>query len=188
MAGALLMLLIVGWSVGAEPVARVDPFESAMIAAIHQFAEQGDVEHLKAVLDKYPQLVNARRTVTAAHKPLRTDGFTALHYAADQGRDAAVAVLLEKKANVNSDDGSGWTPLHLAARRGELSIVKALVEAGADTRLKTDASAGGLRVLPGAPAGSEAVQIPAVPARTALDLAREAKHESVVKYLESPKK
>jgi hypothetical protein len=61
------------------------------------------------------------------------NGITALHFAAGEGNDAIVALLLAAKADVNAKAKSnGATPLHGAAEGGRESVVRALLRAGAD--------------------------------------------------------
>ena len=103
--------------------------------------------------------------------------------AACRGHEKIVAWLIEKKAKVNADGGGGWTPLHLAAERGHLGVVKLLVKHGAKTTAKTEPVAEYVGILPSSPPGATPVKLPAVPARTPLDVAREAKQEKVVEYL-----
>eukprot|EP00941_MAST-03F_sp_MAST-3F-sp1_P006482 g6482.t1 len=78
------------------------------------------------------------------------DSWTSLHWAAEQGFDRGVSVLLKNGANVDertlpleavenenetkpesSSDG-GWTPVFLAAGRGQMSTVNLLIENGAN--------------------------------------------------------
>jgi ribosomal protein L40E len=48
-----------------------------------------------------------------------------------------VKELLEKGADPNAWDSSGWTPLHTAATRGYVNIAKLLIEYGADVNART---------------------------------------------------
>ncbi len=61
-----------------------------------------------------------------------TQGMTALHWAAAQGHNNIVKLLLDFGANVNLQNAEGNTPLHLAARNGNLSVVKLLLARGAN--------------------------------------------------------
>jgi ankyrin repeat protein len=121
-------------------------------------AKGGDVQKIKALLEKNPELV---RTTDSGM------GATALHWASIYGRKEAIRVFLEHNADVNAterhagttmhwashfndpevidwllDRGAridhanqmGRTPLHVAARRGCLDVARKLIERGADIR------------------------------------------------------
>lgn len=51
--------------------------------------------------------------------------------ASENGRVAAVRLLLASGADAGAADADGWTPLAFAARGGHLSIAKELLDAGA---------------------------------------------------------
>lgn len=97
------------------------------------------------------------------------DGASALHYPSRLGYSITVKTLLDLGMDPNLKatlkySGLYWndsTPLHIASRRGHLKIVKHLLLGGADINLK---DGDGL---------------------TALDLARNANKESIVRFLES---
>jgi ankyrin repeat protein len=63
-------------------------------------------------------------------------GWTPLHYAATNGHDDVVKVLLDHSAYIDSGSPNGTTPLMMAARGGHLSTVKLLLDEGADLRVK----------------------------------------------------
>lgn len=94
------------------------------------------------------------------------DGSTTLHTAAVNGKNSAMAYLLEQGIDVNSVDANGYTPLHLAAWMGHLDSVIFLVANGADVSAKTKDG----RIDSG---------------KTPLDLASEYKHDAVRDYLAS---
>ena len=48
-----------------------------------------------------------------------------------------VKELLEKGADPNAQDSSGWTPLHTAVAHGHVNVAKLLIEYGADVNAKT---------------------------------------------------
>ena len=64
-------------------------------------------------------------------------GFTALHYAAENGLHAAMQSLLKQGANVNIRNGGLGTPLHLAANKNDAVGVKILLSHGANVSLMT---------------------------------------------------
>jgi palmitoyltransferase ZDHHC13/17 len=61
-------------------------------------------------------------------------GLTPLHWAALQGDEDSVEVLLKFGANPNLVDRNGLTALHWAASGGNRSCISQLLEAGADVR------------------------------------------------------
>jgi hypothetical protein len=173
---------------GGERPAADDPFRAALVAAVHRFAAEGELDHLKAVLDKHPELIEAKQAFRQPHKPLRTDGFTPLHHAAERGREDVAAYLIERGTDVNTADGAGWTPLRLAAKQGHLAVVKRLVRGGAKVDAKTAAVPGRFGVPPSSGPGAKPEKLPAVPGLTPLELAQEAKRTDVVEYLKSAPK
>ena len=88
-------------------------------------------------------------------------GWTPLSYAAENGHEAVVKLLLEKGAELETKDlHYGRTPLLYAARNGHEAVVKLLLEKGAELETKNDAYGG-----------------------TPLSYAAENGHEAVVKLL-----
>ena len=59
-------------------------------------------------------------------------GFTALHFAVQEGHDDVVEVLIDAGADIDARTSEGCTHLHYACGGGKLAIVKVLVKAGAD--------------------------------------------------------
>jgi ankyrin repeat protein len=59
-------------------------------------------------------------------------GYSALQYAAADGRQDTVVKLLDLGADVHKTDRLKWTALHRAAGNGHTETVKVLVERGAD--------------------------------------------------------
>jgi ankyrin repeat protein len=60
------------------------------------------------------------------------DGYTALHYAAQEGYTGYIGFILEKKAEINVKNNSGASPLHEASRFGRLEAIDLLIAGGAD--------------------------------------------------------
>lgn len=65
-------------------------------------------------------------------------GWTPLHYAAFEGKAAAVQFLLEKGADKDAVAPNGYTALMLAARNGKTEAAKALLYADPDVNFRTD--------------------------------------------------
>jgi ankyrin repeat protein len=87
-------------------------------------ARSGDVETLRAMLDRQPDLLHAR---------LKPYEWSLLHVAAHGGWLAAVDLLLTRGLDVNvRESGDNTYALHWAAAAGHLDVVQRLVEAGGD--------------------------------------------------------
>ena len=168
---------------GPEERDADEAFRSALVAAIHHFASEGELDHLRAIVERYPELINARQAFRQPHKPLRTDGFSPLHHAAQRGWVQIVAYLLERHADPCIADGQGWTPLHLAAQKGHLPVVRLLVEYGAKIDAKTAAIPETFGIPQGSPPGAKPQRFPGVPARSALQLAEQNNHSDVARFL-----
>ena len=89
---------------------------------IYSAAREGDVAAVTRLLDADPTLLNAGDPQF---------GGTPLHWAAVQGKDAVVTLLLERGADLNLTNNDGRTPLHLAAAQGHLAVATLLVGKGA---------------------------------------------------------
>jgi uncharacterized protein len=63
-------------------------------------------------------------------------GWTPLHYAATNGHDDVVKLLLDHSAYIDAGSPNGTTPLMMAARGGHVSTVKLLLDSGADLNVK----------------------------------------------------
>jgi uncharacterized protein len=103
-------------------VDELDVFEAAAF---------GDVDRLTELLSEEPSLVTS----------YSGDGFTALHLAAFFGRFEAVALLIERGAEVDAL-GRGWmtgTAMHSAASRLQSDVVRILLEAGANPNVRQSA-------------------------------------------------
>ena len=96
-------------------------------ADIHDAALKGDLERVKALLDKEPHLVNAPGG----------NGKFPLHWAAQGGHVEIVEFLIERGAVVNSKNVADETPLHYAAALGHSEVVRFLIEKGASLTPKT---------------------------------------------------
>ena len=92
-------------------------------------------------------LLDAGADINRGHA---TNGESPLHHASIKNRIEAVAILLERGAEVNhraSDGGitelmpeetlSGETPLHMAAVGGSVALIQALLAGGADSSIQT---------------------------------------------------
>ncbi len=95
---------------------------------IYVASARGDVDSVKALLRKDPNLISAFSS---------NDGWGALHWAAYMGRLDVIKLLLENGADVNIRNGANnITPLFWAVHTGHLDAAKLLVEKGADVKIK----------------------------------------------------
>src|SRR5215475_13895600 len=111
MVSVLLIPVVMSVAAPAERPVAADPFRDALVESIHHFAADGKLAHLKAILDEYPKLLDAKRDQQLG-KPSHGDGYTPLQTAARRGRAEVVAFLIKKGADINVTDGYGYTPLH----------------------------------------------------------------------------
>ena len=92
--------------------------ENAMMLA----ALNGDLALVKLLIDKGAE-VNKK-------------GWAPLHYAAANGHDDVVTLLIDNSAYLDAESPNGTTPLMMAARGNHITTMKVLLDAGADARLK----------------------------------------------------
>lgn len=90
--------------------------------SIHDAIARGNVDTVKALLDKDPALVKA----------LDGKQKTPLHSAVTYKQMGAMTLLLEKGADINARDITGMTPLHVAAMLGRKDEATWLLDHGAD--------------------------------------------------------
>lgn len=64
-------------------------------------------------------------------------GVPMLGYAAENGYEDILSVLLQNGADIEGPDKYGWRPLHFACYRGHTEIVKILIDAGANVHAAT---------------------------------------------------
>jgi ankyrin repeat protein len=101
------------------------PDRRGVIDSILDAAEGGDLIRLRSLLDRHPDLIDARGGNFQKQ--------TALHKAAWRNQQACVQLLLARGADVHVRDfGDNATALHFAAEAASIDIVRMLVDAGAD--------------------------------------------------------
>ena len=97
-------------------------------AEIHEAAMAGDVEKVKAILEKDPSQLNA-------YDEYRE--FSPLHIAALNDQKEVAAFLIEKGADVNLTNSGKISPLLIAAALGHTEIARRLIQKGADVNVMT---------------------------------------------------
>jgi glyoxylase-like metal-dependent hydrolase (beta-lactamase superfamily II) len=132
----------------------------ALAEEIHDVAQQGDLAKIKRLLEKSPELLEARSAnektplhfaAQGGHKDIvelllakgadvnakNIASETPLHYAAAMGYKDIVGLLISKGAVLNSGTTNGSTPLHYSANFGKSEIIQVLIEKGADINCRT---------------------------------------------------
>lgn len=95
---------------------------------IHKAASKGDMEKVKELLNKDPELVNSKDD----------NGSRPIHYASLRGHKNIAELLITRGADVNARDQYLSSPLHLAARGGHQEVVDLLIRNGGYTEHKNN--------------------------------------------------
>ena len=120
-----------------------------------------------AIIHRHPHVVEYLIASGADIDQKSEYAWTPLYLAAWVGSAECTALLLLAGAKINTKTRGGWnspggySPLHIAAKSGRLAIVMLLVGAGAEVEARDDSS------------------------ETALDMAIESGHTSIVKFLKN---
>ncbi|MBN3803993.1 ankyrin repeat domain-containing protein, partial [Paraburkholderia sp. Ac-20336] len=80
--------------------------------------------------------INFVNLLLAKDAEVNKKGWAPLHYAAANGHDDIVKLLLDHSAYVDAGSPNGTTPLMMAARGGHMSTLKLLLDNGADIGVK----------------------------------------------------
>jgi ankyrin repeat protein len=112
----------VGAALVANPKTNIEIEDKAGENAMMMAALGGDLNFVNLLIAKDAE-VNKK-------------GWAPLHYAAANGHDDIVKVLLDHSAYVDAGSPNGTTPLMMAARGGHVSTVKLLLDNGADLTVK----------------------------------------------------
>jgi ankyrin repeat protein/Tol biopolymer transport system component len=97
-------------------------------AEIFDTLRKGNIQAVKALVEKTPQLVDARDR----------EGMTPLHHAAMGGDTELINYLIEKGAGLELQDAHHKTPLHLAAVNDRKGAVAALLQRRAALETRDD--------------------------------------------------
>jgi ankyrin repeat protein len=104
----------------------------APFAAAYRAIEAHDVDGLRALLDRTPELVRARGT----------NGNDLLGMAGATHDERLVALLLERGADVAAANAHGWTALHQAAYSELPQLARMLLDAGAPVEVSARGDGG----------------------------------------------
>ena len=92
--------------------------------SLHQAVVEGDIDQVNLLISKGAD-VNMKNRM----------GWSPLHTAIQNRRQAIVEPLIAKGANVNAKDNRGQTPLHVAVNLGQKEVVELLIAKGADVNV-----------------------------------------------------
>ncbi len=95
---------------------------------VFDLVRKGDVASVRVLIEKTPQLVEARDP----------QGMTLLHYAAYGRSPELVNFLVDRGAETGAKDTQGHTPLHIAAMNDGAEVAGALLERGAVLEARDD--------------------------------------------------
>jgi ankyrin repeat protein len=101
---------------------------------LHVACRLGIIPWVEAVLSKKRWMPRIQERVNMGN----LEGRTALHYAASSGNIALVQQLLNRGADIKTEDPNGITALHIAAKEGNTAVMQLLLNHGADTEAKDD--------------------------------------------------
>jgi uncharacterized protein len=103
-------------------------------AAVNGRNKYGDTALMAASLKGHVEVAKA---LIANGAEVNSNGWSALHYAAFEGRPALIRLLLDSGADKNAVAPNEYTPLMLAVRNGHEEAAKALLHGDPDVNYKT---------------------------------------------------
>ncbi len=151
--------------------------------SLHDTVARGDVERVRMMLERDPQLASARGHLDK----------TPLHYAVTYKQSECLELLLRHGADINAPDYTGMTPLHVAAMLGRKEEAEWLLDHGAeleprdifgDTPLMTAAIFGNGHIVELLWRRGADLHARNNDGRNALELARHYRQERAEKFIE----
>ena len=94
-------------------------------------AKRGDRQQF---LETFRQILSIQKKININYKD--ENGFTALHFACDEGNLKIVEIILGAGCDTNIKNIYKQTPLHISAKRGYFDISKKLIESGAELNIE----------------------------------------------------
>jgi hypothetical protein len=104
-------------SVGLKNMRRHDAGENLVNAV-----RTGDIDTLRAVLDRSPELANATTDLERRLRPSDALAMRLIHLAVAENQMAAAQLLIEHGANLNVRNADGRLPLHDCFELGAMSL------------------------------------------------------------------
>jgi ankyrin repeat protein len=110
----------------------------AHVEALHDSGQQlinavqgGDLEAIRKILDRHPELVNASVDVPALNRTSDTLSMQLLHLAIAEGKEDVLRLLIERGADLNARNAGGRLALHDCFELNHDDFAKILLDAGA---------------------------------------------------------
>jgi ankyrin repeat protein len=126
--------LLVARSYGFPSWRNLKSHVDAMNDSAHQLVDAvrlGDLETMRALLDRHPDLVNASAEVHPAMRPTDTLTMRLIHLAIAEAQPGALCLLIERGADINARNAHGRLPLHDCFELDHDDFAKILLGAGA---------------------------------------------------------
>ncbi|HTA22114.1 MAG TPA: ankyrin repeat domain-containing protein [Terriglobales bacterium] len=108
------------------------------IDALHDFGQQlinavhaGDLETIRTILDRQPELVNAGTDLPRLDRPSDTVAMRLIHLAIAEAKADVLRLLIERGADLNARNADGRLPLHDCFELNHDDFAKILLDAGA---------------------------------------------------------
>jgi ankyrin repeat protein len=108
------------------------------VDALHDFGQQlinavhaGDLETIRKILDRHPDLVNAGTDLPRIHRPSDTVAMRLIHLAIAEAKIDVLRLLIERGADLNARNADGRLPLHDCFELNHDDFAKILLDAGA---------------------------------------------------------
>jgi len=110
----------------------------SFVDGLHDFGQQlinavhaGDLETIRKILDRHPDLVNACADLPRIDRPTDTHGMQLLHLAIADAKIDVLRLLIERGADLNARNDDGRLPLHDCFELDHDDFAKILLDAGA---------------------------------------------------------
>ncbi len=119
-------------------VDALSDFGQQLINAVHA----GELETMRKILDRHPELVNASAEQPRIDRPSDTLSMRLLHLAIAEGKVDVLRLLIERGADLNARNADGRLPLHDCFELNHDDFAKILLDAGAAPDACTTAAYG----------------------------------------------